>query len=190
MPANFEVREHIASRLTAIQTRNNFDPNQGVEQLLSARRHLPQTQVCRIDQDWGAFQEMLRIAVSLDPPLVVPFDPLGSDPTKHAELRVQVKQKVYLIQKTGTNIFKIGRSWAPYSRRKSLNTGNESDLEIHAEIEVENPVRIERNVKRYTRRFKTRVGNETEWRTLSPLFVQDLVRDLRNGETFEGMPPA
>lgn len=74
-------------------------------------------------------------------------------------------KSIYIINETGTNNYKIGRTLhgAPEDRLDSLRTGNSNKLELIGYIELENPKVWEKELH-FTFRSKRKRG---EWFTLS-----------------------
>ena len=70
---------------------------------------------------------------------------------------------VYLIQQSGTNYYKVGRSRNPDNRLRDLQTGNPMELGM-VSISVTDMVAAERELKAaMNKNFEGNLGGGTEW---------------------------
>lgn len=175
------IDQYVKKQLESIQSRYNFSPTDSIKQVPDHSEYMVA---------YGRFKELCNIIKKLKLDFKIPYDPSGLTPLQHlAKIKVR-KTYVYFSRKENTTIWKLGSSIYPTKRTNSVQTGNDSTLELVYEAEA--PRVVERNLKKYLRKFKTRDKNNTvkgEWFNLPPETVKDIVQQIKSGETFANLKP-
>lgn len=170
-----KIQSHLEKRLKAIQGRHNFNPRVGSRQV---REH-PE-----LRQEFGAFQELLKLLEVLDLDIAIPYDPAGLDIRKTTKVEAKPVY-VYFMREQGDPIWKIGYSSNLYQRKGGVQTGNSNYVGIVHKIackDVEEARSREKQLHRYFEKLKTRHHNSSvkgEWYRIRPSEVTATVKRLK-----------
>jgi len=147
------LEEYISRRLKAIQKRRNFNPATGTKQV---------TENPKLAKEYGRFRELVDQIQKLELNVPVPYDPTATGRSESKD--VTKNYKIYFMRRydnlLASDIYKLGYSYQPSSRIKSLQTAQDGTLRITHVFDISKEkkevMNLERMLKFRFRKFKTR----------------------------------
>lgn len=91
----------------------------------------------------------------------------------HKPLDYAQEGKVYVIHEEGTALYKIGRSWSPWNRRKQLQEGAGRPLHLLREMYHYDCLTLERELHKRYKKYRVR----GEWFALPSSILQALLEE-------------
>ena len=160
------VEKYIQNSLKVIQKKHNFDPNDGVGQIVNCPDKLV---------DYKIFSELIKLVKDCGLSVEIPYDPCGL--SSSSMIKIEKPQEYVYFARLFSNhsIWKVGYSISPYKRGDQLKTGNHEKL--HIVYVIPGDIHLESKIKRLTIHRQT--DSKNEWRNLDNEEVKLIVSQLK-----------
>ncbi len=170
-----ELRKHLEHRILLLQRKHNFDINSGLNQVGNSRE---------LARDFGAFQELIKLAEKFKLDVIIPHDPNGLTPESNLTTRKTRPTFVYFCREIpDLTVWKIGYSIAPFVRNDALQNGNSRPIEMH--LQIPGGRDLEQLIHSHLRNFKTRHRSKKrgEWFRVSEKTIRSIIKRIQEEGT-------
>jgi len=162
------ITTYIQGEIRQIQSKHNFDPDNGVSQLLSRQE---------LFAPFACFQALCKLALKFDIKIDTCYDPAGLT-QKPNPLKARAKY-LYFIQDSNLDVWKIGISTNPHVMVREAQTHNNGRLSLHFMLESNN--KTHSILKRYLHKRKTRdvYHNKGMWYNMHIFEIKSIINQLK-----------